>query len=185
MRDLTAGFIAELEATVKSPAVFFQGDFASGTIYIWSGLGEIDWNGQTWTGLGTLVSISQISETSNVRADGVVCTLSGITEDIRSLVLGEVEQGKEGIIYIGFINDAGEVVVDPANAFEGRLDVPTMKDGGTTIAISLSYETRLRDLQRPRELRYTNESQQLTFAGDIGFEYVPSMQDWNGVWGRS
>ncbi len=185
MKDLTAAFIAELQATVKSPAIFFQGDFATGTVYLWSGLGPIDWNGQTWSGVGTFTSISQISETSNVRADGIVCTLSGITEAIRSLVLGEVQQGKEGIVYIGFIDTDGNVVVDPANAFEGRLDVPSMKDGGKDITVSLTYETRLRDLQRPREFRYTNESQKLLFPNDIGFEYVPSIQDFNGKWGRA
>jgi len=132
-----------------------------------------------------MVSVSQISETSDVRADGIVFTLSGITEAMRSLVLAEVQQGKEGIVYIGHMNDAGAIVADPANAFEGRLDVPTMKDGGQDISSSLTYETRLRDLQRPREYRYTNESQKLLFADDVGFEYVPSLQDWNGSWGRS
>ena len=184
-RNLTAAFIDELNATVKTGVIFYEAEFASGMLYLWSGFGDIDWNGQTWVGSGALVKFSQITETSEVRADGIIATLSGISEDFRSLVLSEVQQGKPGIIYIGFIDDNGDVVVDPANAFDGRLDVPTMKDSGKDIVISLSYETRLRDLERARELRYTNESQQLTFEGDLGFEYVPSLQQWAGVWGRS
>lgn len=183
-RTLTAGFITELEAIVKTGVLFFEAEFASGTVYFWSGLGTINWNGQTWLGVGTLVSISQISETSDVRADGVVFTLSGITEEIRVIVLSEVRQGKPGIIYIGFLNDDGDVVADPANAFDGRLDVSTMKDTGANISISLAYESRLRDLERVREFRYTNESQKVIFEDDVGFEYVPSVQEWNGVWGR-
>lgn len=182
---LTAEFIAELEAETKCVALFFEAEFASGTIYYWTGYGEIPWNGQTWTGVGTIIKVSQITETSDVRADGLTFTLSGITEEIRSNILQEVRQGKPGLVYIGFINDAGEVVSDPSTVFEGRLDVPKMKDSGVTIAISLSYETRLRDLERLRELRYTNESQQVLHAGDVGFEYVPSLQDWNGTWGRA
>ena len=184
MRDLTAAFIAQLEAKVKTTIIFFEGEFASGTIYLWSGIGTIDWNGQTWTGAGTFASVSQISETSDVRAEGIICTLSGITEEIRQIALAEARQGKPGIVYIGFLDDAGDVVVDPANAFDGRLDVPTMRDGGQDISISFAYESRLRDLDRPREFRYTNESQQVIHPGDIGFEYVASIQDWNGVWGR-
>lgn len=185
-RNLTAGFISELEATVKSPAIFIEGEFKTGTVHLWTGIGDIDWNGETWNSSGGLITgVSQISETSNVRADGIVVLLSGISETIRSLVLSEVEQGKPITVYIGFINDAGAVVVDPANAFEGRLDVPTMKDGGSAISISLAYETRLRDLERAREFRYTNESQKLLFDDDEGFEFVPSLQEWNGVWGRS
>ena len=185
MRDLTAGFIAQLEAKKKEVAIFFQGDFASGTVYVWTGIGEIDWNGQTWTGLGTVLNITQISETSGVRADGILLSLSAITEEIRSIILSEVQQGKDGKVIIGFIDDAGDVVADPACAFDGRLDVPKMADGGPSITVSLAYETRLRDLERAREQRYTNESQQTLHPGDVGFEYVPSLQDWNGVWGRA
>lgn len=185
MRDLTPGFIEQLEADVKSIAVFFEAEFASGTIRYWTGYGPIVWDGKTWSGVGTIIQISQITETSDVRADGLLFTLSGISDEIRSIVLQEVRQGKPGSIFIGFIDEFGDVVADPANAFEGRLDVPSVQDGGPTIAVSLSYETRLRDLERVRELRYTNESQQQLHPGDIGFEYVPSLQDWNGVWGRS
>ena len=185
-RNLTAGFIAELEAEVKSPAFFFEGEFKNGTVHLWTGLGDIDWNGQTWNSSGGLItSVSQISETSDVRADGIIVQMAGVSEELRSLILSEVEQGKPGTVYIGFINASGAVVADPANAFEGRLDVPTMKDGGESITITFSYETRLRDLERAREFRYTNESQKLLFPDDIGFEFVPSLQDWNGVWGRS
>lgn len=185
-RTLTAGFISELEAKVKSPAIFFEGEFKNGIVNLWTGLGDIDWNSKTWLSSGGLItSVSQISETSDVRADGLIILMSGISETLRSLILSEVEQGKPGTVYIGFINDAGDVVVDPANAFEGRLDVPSMKDGGEAISISFAYETRLRDLERAREFRYTNESQKILFPDDIGFEYVPSLQDWNGVWGRS
>lgn len=185
-RDLSAAFIAQLEAVEKTVAVFYEAEFASGMLYLWSGYGDIDWNGQTWVGgAGALVKFSQITETSEVRADGIICTLSGITESFRSLVLSEVQQGKPGIVYIGFLDDAGDVIPEAVSAFDGRLDVPTMKDSGKDIVISLSYETRLRDLERAREQRYTNESQALVDDSDIGFEYVPSLQQWSGVWGRA
>lgn len=185
MRDLTAGFITQLEAKVKSVAVFYEGEFATGTVNLWTGSGEIIWDSKTWTGVGNVISISTVSETSDVRADGLVFTISGIDETTRSLILQEVRQGKPGSVFIGFIDASGAVVADPATAFEGRLDVPKMQDNGPAISISLSYETRLRDLERVREERYTNQSQQVNHAGDVGFEYVPSLQDWNGVWGRS
>ncbi len=185
MRDLSAAFIEQLEAEVKSVAIFFEAEFASETINYWTGFGSIDWDSKTWIGIGNIIKVSQISETSDIRADGLVFTISGISEESRSIILSEVRQGKPGTMYIGFIDDDGTVIVDPAVAFEGRLDVPKMTDSGATIAISFFYETRLRDLERVRELRYTNESQQQIHPGDIGFEYVPSLQDWNGVWGRA
>lgn len=185
MRNLTAAFIAQLLAKVKSPVIFYQGEFASGTVYFWSGLGTIPWDGQTWTGAGHIAKISQISENSEVRSDGLIITLSGISEELRSIVLQEAQQGKPGIVYIGFMDDSGDIVADPANAFDGRLDVPRMKDSGGTIAISLAYENRLRDLERLREFRYTDQSQRIVFPDDRGFEFVASIQDWSGTWGRA
>lgn len=185
MRDLTAAFIAQLEAQSKMVALFFEGDFANGTVYLWSGLGEIDWDGKTWVGFGgVLAGISRIKETSDTKAEGIAITLSGITETMRSLILAECEQGKPGSVFVGFIDDNGDVVADPSNAFEGRLDVPSMVDDGKQINVTITYENRLRDLERVRELRYTDASQQEIFPGDVGFEYVPSLQDWNGTWGR-
>lgn len=185
MRSLTSAFIAELEKDTKSVALFYQGEFASGTVYLWSGLGDITFDSDTYTGFGAvLTSISKIKETSDVKAEGIVITLSGITEDVRSLILDDVRQGKPGTVFIGFIKDDGTVVADPATAFDGRLDVPAQKDDGREITVSITYENRLRDLERVREFRYTNESQKILYPDDVGFEYVPSLQEWNGVWGK-
>ncbi len=185
-RDLSAAFIAQLEAETKSVALFYTGEFATGTVYLWSGLGEIDFGGNTYVGFGgVLTSISRVKETSDIKAQGITIALSGITEEFRSLVLAEARQGKPGSIFIGFIADDGSVIADPAIAFEGRLDVPSMHDNGQDILINITYENRLRDLERLREFRNTNESQKILFPDDIGFEYVPSLQDWNGSWGRA
>lgn len=185
MRDLTAAFIAELEADSKTVALFYQGEFASGTVYYWSGIGTIDVDGTEYIGFGGLLrSISKIKETSDIKAQGIAITVSGISEEMRSIILSEARQGKPGMVFIGFIKPDGSVVADPAVAFDGRLDVPSQGDDGQEITISLSYENRLRDLERLREFRYTNESQKILYPDDVGFEYVPSLQEWNGVWGK-
>jgi hypothetical protein len=40
------------------------------------------------------------------------------------------------------------------------------------------------DLTVPRTWRYTHESQQALFSGDLGFEYVTAIQDREITWGR-
>jgi hypothetical protein len=60
-----------------------------------------------------------------------------------------------------------------------------MDEQAETATVSISYEGRLIDLERPRARRYTHDDQQIDFPGDRGFEYVPTLQEWNGVWGRS
>lgn len=185
MRDLTEAFVGELEAAVKTPVLFYEGDFASGTVRFWSGLGTIAWDGHDWTGAGNLAGVSAIEETGDVQANGVTLSLSGIPSALVSLVLEEARQGLPGTVWLGFLAADGTVVADPAIAFAGRLDVPQIEDGATTATIAISYENRLRDLERAREYRYTDESQKLFHPEDKGFEYVPSLQEWSGTWGRS
>lgn len=76
------------------------------------------------------------------------------------------------------------MIDDPILMFEGKLDVPSIQEGGDTSTITLSYESRLIDLQRSRESRYTNEDQQRAFAGDLGCEFVASLQEKQITWGK-
>ena len=59
-RTLTAPFLAATQATLLRPALFIEAHFTSGALYVWSGFGSLTWNGQTWTGIGTLGSVSTI-----------------------------------------------------------------------------------------------------------------------------
>jgi hypothetical protein len=68
-------------------------------------------------------------------------------------------------------------------AFAGRLDVPTIMDGADRCEIQITYESRLIDLNRAREWRYTHESQQQISPGDRGFEYVAGLQEREIRWG--
>ncbi len=77
-----------------------------------------------------------------------------------------------------------QLVDDPYLLKRGQLDVAVIDDTGESCKISVSYEDRLVDLQRPRERRYTHEDQQIDYPGDKGFEFVPTLQDMQLQWGR-
>lgn len=183
-RTLSAGVITEINANEVQPFLLFQGEFISGTLRCWSGFGNLTWGGYTWTGTGTLLSISAVQETADVSANGVTATLTGLPSSLISLALADCEQGSAGYVYLGFL-DNGAVVADPVLLFEGRLDIPSIDEQGETCVVSISYESRLIDLERTRESRYTNEDQQREFAGDVGFEFVAGLQDKVVTWGKA
>lgn len=184
-RNLSAGVISEITSADLSPFLLFEGVFASGTLRVWSGVGDLSWNSYTWSGVGSLASVSSVNESSDTSAQGITVSLSGIPSSLVSLFLGDVRQGSAGKVYLGFMNDSNQVISSPYMLFEGRLDVPAMEESGETAVISITYESRLIDLERPRESRYTDEDQQREFSGDLGFEFVPSLQDININWGRT
>lgn len=184
MRDMTAAALVALSDQSVRPALFFEAEFVSGTIRLWSGLGPVSWAGQVWTGLGNLIGIGALDEGTNVVAQGTVVALSGVDPSLVSAVIIDAQQGLPGKIWLGFLAADGTVIVDPVQAFAGRLDVPQISDGADTCTITISYESRLIDLQTPREWRYTHESQLALFSGDLGFEFVTSIQEAEITWGR-
>jgi hypothetical protein len=184
-RLLSSGVQSAIVASEVSPIVLFEAEFASGWLRIWSGIGDLSWSSGTWTGAGTLFSVSSVEETADTSAKGITVTLSGIPADMISLVLSDMRQGKSGKVYLGFLDSNGAIISDPVLAFEGRLDIPALQEEAESATISISYESRLIDLQRTRESRYTNEDQQRAYPGDKAFEFVPNLQEIQINWGRS
>jgi hypothetical protein len=184
-RPLSPEVLEQLNSPELKPVIFCEGLYRSGYLRLWTGLGEIPWNGHIWMGLGIMVSISSIRESVDIRADGITLTLSGIPNEMLSLGLNEAVQGNPVRIWFGVLDEQDNVIADPYMAFAGRMDVPTITEEATTASISLSVENRLIDLQRTRERRYTDNDQQIDYPGDRGLEYVPNVQEWNGIWGKA
>lgn len=181
-RDLSAGLATAVTDDVVYPVLFFEGEFATGTGRWWSGLGEFSWNGYTWMGLGGLVKMSPIGESTDTKAQGFTVDLSGQSSANLSLALSACRQGRAGRVWLGALTAAGVLVDDPYLLKQGKLDVAGGTDDGQSATITVSYEDRLIDLERPREWRYTTESQRQFYPADLGFEFVPSLQDAVDVW---
>lgn len=182
---MTSAMTTALAAEVVRPALFFEGGFFGGTVRIWTGAQSIVWNGSTWTGLGHLVGLSKVQEGETIEAKSVTVTLSGVPASLVSAALGEARQGLPGKVWLGLLDADLALIADPVPMFSGRLDVPSITDGQETCTISISYESRLIDLNRPREVRYTHEMQQQLYPGDRGLEYVTAIQEKKITWGAA
>lgn len=184
-RNLTAGALAQTTADTMTPILLAELEFPSGFVRVWSGYGNLIWNGNTFIGTGLLGNISPIEETSEIRASGIKLSLSGIPSSLLAVALGEVRQGRSVKVWIAFLDALNAIIPDPYLAFSGRMDVPEILESGETSTISLSAESRLIDLEKPRERRYTDQDQRIRYPDDRGFEFVPSIQEADIRWGQS
>jgi hypothetical protein len=175
-RGISAGMSTEAKRPAVTPIVLFQGEFVSGMVYFWTGIGQLSWNSLTWAGAGSLIGISPIAHSSGLRADGVVVTLSGVPNSLVTKALSECKHKHKATIYFGLLDARGVLVADPVPVYVGSLDIATLKKGAKNSTIAISYETRLLD-KRPRNRRYTQEDQALDYPGDLGFAYVNDLQD--------
>lgn len=181
-RGLTTAMKDALTARQVEPAILVELEFDSGTDRIWTGYGDLSWDGKTWNGAGELLGIRPFSETTDVTATQAQVTISGIPASWISLALSEDYQGRTGTLYLAAIDSSGNVISDPAE-FAGRMDQMQIEKSGETMLIRLSIESQLIDLRKPREFRYTDQDQQIDYPNDKGFEYVAGLQDKTLTWG--
>jgi hypothetical protein len=182
MRAMSSAMLAAITSPGIQPAFFVMATFATGPVYLWSGIGSIVWNGHTWLGVGTLGSISVAEEGSTVEAKGITIGLSGFDSSFLTAVLGEFQLGLPVVVYLGLFAD-GALIASPITAWAGRMDQPTITVGGETADIKISCENRLIDLNTSVQRRYTNDDQQLVAPGDLGLSFQSGIQEVVIYWG--
>lgn len=139
---------------------------------------------EVYQGLGDLLSIGQIKESTDLQANGTNISLSGIKQSIISIARDEDYQGKKGTIRLGAMNEQAEVITNPVNIFSGFMDVMTITDSGVKSTINVTLENKLIAFERKYVRRYTDNDQKIEYPADDGFEYVASIQDTEIVWGK-
>ena len=111
-RDLSPTTLENIEAPVVKPFFAVELNFSSDTIRMWTGQGTLVLDdGTQWFGLGQLLNISSIEETSEMAVKGATVSLSGIPSEILSLALSEPYQGRVCNIYFGTLSTGGVVLI--------------------------------------------------------------------------
>lgn len=206
-RDLSAAISNSLEDNVVYPFFAVELQFDSpNTLRLWTGYGTLVFEGVSYYGTGELLNISSVEETIEMAAKGATLTLSAVPSEVISLALQEPYQGRVCKIYFGMfstdtllqedgtsyilLQDGAKIAIESqetglTEVFTGYMNQMSIEEGPETSTIQLSVESKLVDLERPRVARYTSAYQKDKFAGDLGLEFVESLQDQKLVWGRS
>lgn len=211
----TRGLPNEITTYLDQPTleVFFAVDLlfdSPNELRFWTGVGDLSFGGETYTGSGNLMQISELQESSDIAARGATLTLSGIPTELIGLALDETYQGRIAKIKFGvfgrgvsdnsflLINDTDSLLINGSgdkleidyadtlemfDMFIGRMDQMTINEAGDTCTIALTVESKLIDLERPRNRRYTDQNQQSRFSGDLAFEFVTRLQAEELEWG--
>ena len=183
-RTLSSEMQAVATAEVVRPIYLIDMEFTSGSVYFWSGVGNLTFNSNTYIGAGDLLSIGSVSETAELQANGATVTLTGIKQSLVTIARDEPYQGRPLTIRLGALDDSGDLVSSPVIIFSGFMDVMTIADGGETSTISISVENKLIAFERSFVRRYTSEDQKIEHPSDKGFEFVTKIQEKEIIWGR-
>lgn len=206
MRNLTSDMATEFSSRNTAPALLAELFFDTGTLRLWTGIGDLTVGDDTYTGAGNLIGISSIQETQELQAKGIVCTLNGISASIISLSLNERSRGRAFKMYLAVVdtsqyvsNEAGDGLIEledgsgyvklenslvdsPYRIFSGLMDVMEFTTDGKTATVRLSVENVLIKGQRAKISRYTQEDQRKLYPTDKGLEFINQLQDKEIVW---
>jgi len=180
-RDLTSAIVDSLDDEVLQPFFAIEMLFdGSQTLRLWTGVGELDYQGNSWYGAGQMLGVEAVEETTEIAAKGATISLSGVPAEVLSLALNEPYQGRKANIYFGTFNGGASL----SEIFSGYMDQMNIEETANTCTISLTLENKLVDLERPRVSRFTSSYQKSVYSGDRGFDFVEDLQDKEIVWGR-
>ena len=204
-RDLSNGVVQSLEDDVIYPfyAVELQFD-GDQTLRLWTGVGSLVFEGETWIGTGQLLNVTAIEETSEIAVRGATLTLSGVPQEVISLALTEPYHGRVCKVYFGLfqkgqlllesssyilLQDGSKILLEDQKTslteiFSGYMDQMNISEDADSSTIQLKAENKLIDLERPRVARYTSAFQKARYPNDKGFDFVESLQDQKLTWGR-
>ena len=183
-RSLTSGMESAVTADLVRPILLVQCAFDSGNLNLWNGIGDLTVNSVDYVGTGTLLQIGDIQETTQLSANGITVSLSGILPSLVQKARDENYQGRELKVLLGAMDATNSVISNPTVIFSGFMDTMTINEGGETSSIQVTVENRLIEFERSRARRYTAEDQKIDYPNDKGLEFVAEMAEKEIVWGR-
>lgn len=184
-RNMSSGMQSAVEADLVRPIVLVTCAFDSGDLNLWNGIGTLTVSSVDYVGAGTLLDIGEIAESSELQANGITVTLSGITDPLLAKARDEDYQGRELTVKLGAMDAANAVITNPITVFSGFMDTMLINDSAETATIQVTVENRLIEFERTRIRRYTAEDQKIDYPTDKGLEFVAEMAEKEIVWGRA
>ena len=205
-RDLSVNTIENISENVVYPFFATELRFDGNIVRMWTGQGTLVLSdGTEWVGLGQLLNISSIEETSEMSVKGASISLSGIPSELLSLALSEPYQGRIAKIYFGtfqqgsilqetsdyiLLQDGSRINLESMSTgfnelFSGYMDQMNIEESGDTATIEMMVENKLIDLERARVARFTSGYQKSVYPGDLGMDFIEDLQDKKISWGRA
>lgn len=157
-------------------------DHPSGTGYFCDNVVPVEWDGHVWAAAGILGNVSPIKQSSEIAAQDIVFTLSGVDDDVIAQ-LDEDVHNRSGKAWLACLDEANNVIADPYLLVDSELDTQSFEvaDDGT-VTISITAHAGFYVLNSAVLEAWTPENQRLPFPGDTGLDKIPSLVNQDLPW---
>jgi hypothetical protein len=178
---MRTGLDTNLAAAFSSGTLipFFMGTFQFKTSVqrVWTGVGNLTIDSQTFVGVGTFAEVGAITEGIDVEAKGTYVRLSGIDPVLLGEAMNDVQPGLQAMLWIGAMDSNMTVIGTPYQLFGGIIDQPSVDPSDSTITITLNLESKIIDFSRASNRKYTSADQRAVYSHDNGFDFVEQLNN--------
>ena len=181
MRDLHPDFKALIKTNDITPVRLVFLDMLPNPFYFWDGVGNLQYNGNVYVGVGELGVIDPIKETGDPKAVAVNMVFNCLTEvsDFSDLRNHTYQNREASISYALLDPDGGnQILAVDQDAFVGRMDtlkVPTSSSGGSKIHLNCINEMAY--LKKSWGRYHSDSDHQADYPGDTSRRFIPAIQD--------
>ena len=176
-QGLDASIVNRLGANEQNIFFAVKAEFDTDDILIWTGTDDLVIASETYIGAGSLLSISNVEENTELKSNGLSVGISGMDATIVNYALTETYQNRPITVFLGYQMGGTNEVAGTLTLFKGRMTSLVIVDSPQGSTVTIDAENRLVDLDRPCNFRYTKESQNFLHSGDTSLNRVASSQD--------
>lgn len=144
-------------------------------------LDSYEYLGDTFTGLGTLGSVSMPQGDGHLSPKEYTVKLSGISDEALEAATQIDYLNKKATCWAIYFDDEGAQLGDPMISWRGLTDQIGVIYGETS-SINISVRDRLVDWERPRIERYNNGDQVAKYPNDKFFEFISEIATKDAPW---
>lgn len=186
-RTLTTAMSNALGETTLTTCHLLTVYMDSETVRLTDGHKDITYGAATWVASGEFLEFDGLEELLGMELTQVTVSLSGVDQSWIAVFQQQEYIDRKITIHLVVMDSEDRLITDPLMQFDGRIDRPQIlsnpEDGSCTVAVTATNQWV--DFERAPGRRTNSQEQQIWFAGDLGFDYIPQLINKQIIWGRS
>jgi len=143
------------------------------SIRVWTGIGDLDLNGVTYTGIGPEVISVRIGQATEKEDARLQVTLAGLTEPETRRAFYEFRGRVVVTVRLIYSIDEGVSWLRVPRSFTGLYSRPRIQND----TVSFEVATYREQLDRGYEVEWSHANQRALHAGDNGLEHLKTIAD--------
>lgn len=163
-------------------ALLAEIDHPDGLVHYWTGLGTLEYNGDSFTGIGKLGGVTPVNYSSDVSIQELSFILTGVPPDVATWISAEI-RNRSALVWLATLDTSGRVIADPLQIVDAILDYQTLQvDENGSGTLTLKARSGFYTLERAIDEVYSSEDQRRRYPNDSGCDMISDLQQQDVIW---